>query len=192
MKRHQRHRGSSQAAVRARNERFVEAYFATGENATQAYLAVNPKVTTGSAAVEGHKLLKLPKIQQAIEERRQELRRRFALTADRVLQELERVSFFTAKKLVDAKGQQIPLHKLDDDTAAALAAVEMEVQANGTTLTRWRPFDKVAALEKAAKILRLYDKPPPPPPDEELEQDEEEVARRLAFWLAKRQKQLTV
>ncbi len=173
----------------AKIERFVEAYFANSENQTRAYLAVNPNVTYGTAAVEGHRLIKNPKVHAMIEKRRAEMRAQYALTAERVFQELGRLSYFDPRKLVDADGRPIPLHKLDDDTAAALAAIELEMKGEGkdaVAVTRWRPFDKISALEKAVKILRLYDKPPPPPPDEEgrqVAEDPRETARRMAFLL---------
>lgn len=181
-----RHSGTSKAAIRERNERFVKAYLAKGENATEAYLAIKPDVARNSAATEGYKLLKLPEIQRAIEQYRAEQRQRFALTADRVLEELARVAYFTPKRLVDEQGKPIPLHRLDDATASALAAIEIEARGDGAQVTRWRPHNKTDAIEKAAKILRLYDKPPPPPPadDGELAEDPRETARRLAFLLA--------
>ena len=184
-----RHNGTSKAAMRERNERFVNAYLSKGENATQAYLEIKPGVATNSAATEGYRLLKLPEIQRAIEQRRAEIRNRFALTAERVFQELGRVSYFDPRKLVDANGKPIPLHKLDDDTAAALSAIELEQRGEGkdaVAVTRWRPFDKMAALGRAVKILRLEDKPPPPPPDADGHQrteDPRELAKRVAFLL---------
>lgn len=191
--------GTSKATVRERHARFVEAYIAKGENATQAYLEINPGVTVGSAAVEGHRWLKLPKIQRAIEKLRAELRAKFALTTDRVIQELARMSYFNPKRLVDLNGKPIPLHRLDDDTAAALASVEIseiEVRGRGKNkvvvnrLVKGRPFNKSSALEKSIKILRLYDKPPPPPPDEAQVVDRKETVRLLAFLLREREHEI--
>jgi len=174
-------------STKERNARFVESYFAHRENATEAYLAVKPNVARNTAGAEGHKLLKIPEIHKAIERRRGEIRAQFALTAERVFQELGRLSYFDPRKLVDAQGKPIPLHLLDDDTAAALAAIELEMREDGkdvVSVTRWRPFDKVAALGKAVKILRLEDRPPPPPPDDlGLQQDPRELAKRMVYLL---------
>lgn len=192
-------RGTSKASARERHARFVEAYIAKGENATQAYLEVNPGVTVGSAAVEGHRWLKRPKIQKAIEKLRAELRAKFALTTDRVVQELARLSYFNPKRLVDAAGKPIPLHRLDDDTAAALAAVEIsEIETRGrgknrvvvNRLVKGRPFNKPIALEKSIRILRLYDKPPPPPPDEVPPVDRKDLVRRMAYLLHEREHEI--
>ena len=54
-------------------------------------------------------------------------------------------------------------------------------------INRWRSFDKISALEKAVKILRLYDKPPPPPPEDDglqhVDDPPSEIVRRVAFML---------
>lgn len=187
--------GTSKAAAHERKVRFAEAYITHAENATRAYLEVHPGVTYGTAATESHKLLKDPEVRKLVEERRAQLRQRFALTTDRVLQEQARVSYFNPKQMLDDRGRPIPLHKLPDDTAAALAAVEfVETKATGKgkdrvvtrKVTKVRPYNKVSALEKSIKILRLYDKPPPPPPDADgVQLDDREMARRMAFLLAK-------
>lgn len=184
----------TRSKTKERDARFVEAYFSSRENATEAYLAIKPHVTRQTAGVEGHRLLKIPRIHKAIEARRDALRAQFALTTDRVFQEHARISYFNPKKLVDAKGKSIPLHQLDDDTAAALANVditETEIRGKGknrvvvTRRIKTRPFNKPSTLREVSKILRLYDKPPPPPPDEAGHQVEDlsDTVRRLAFLL---------
>lgn len=187
--------GTGKASVRERNGRFVAAYIASGENATEAYLAIKPHVARNTAGAEGHKLLKLPEIHKAIEIERAKLRAKFALTTDRVVQEQARILYFNPKNLLDQYGKALPLHKVGDDTAAALSMIEIhetEVRGKGkdkVTVHRkmkHRPYNKVSALNMANKILRIYDKPPPPPPDELGEQrlqDPKETARRMAFLL---------
>lgn len=168
-------------STKERNARFVEAYFANRENATEAYLAVKPNVARNSAAAEGHKLLKIPEIQKAVEKRRAELRAQFALTSERAMQELARVAYFNPAKLL--KGGA--LDKIDDDTAAPLT-LELDGKGNVLKVRTPSPAAKNTAIEKAAKILRLYDKPPPPPPDEtgrQVLRDPREVAKRMAFLL---------
>lgn len=188
--------GTGQASVRERNGRFVKAYIAHGENATEAYLSIKPHVARTTAGVEGHRLLKLPQIQKAIAASRAALRAKFALTTDRVVQEQARIIYFNPKNLLDDKGKALPLHQVGDDTAAALSVVEFnetEVRGKGkdkVTIHRkvkHRPYNKVSALNMANKILRIYDKPPPPPPeaiDQPAEVDRSDLARRLAFVLA--------
>jgi phage terminase small subunit len=178
-------RGTSKAAAEERVARFVDAYFAEGENQTRAYLKIHPNVTYNTAATEGHRLLKDPKIHAAVEKRRAELRAKYALTSDRVIQEIARVGYFNPRRMFDDDGKGKKLHEIDDDTAAALT---LELDGNGNVLKARTPTPaaKNTALEKGVKILRLYDKPPPPPPDEMGKPqvyDPQETARRMAFLL---------
>lgn len=171
-------RPDSKAAYHAR---FVQAYIARGENGTQAVLAVKPNLTTGSAGVEATRLLKLANVQKAIEKARAELRAKFALTTDRVVQELCRVAYFNPSRVVGKK-----LAELDEDTAAPLT---LELDGDGKVLKVRTPppAAKNTAVKQAVKILRLEDKPPPPPPvDPSTEEhvDQRDVARRMAFLLA--------
>lgn len=193
-----KHHGSSKKSAKERNARFVQAYIANGENATAAYLVIKPGVARSTAGTEGHKLLKLPAIHAAIEAERAKLRAKFALTTDRVVQEQARIVYFQPKKLIDANGKPIPLHQLDDDTAAALSVVELEeteTRGKGKEKVvvhrkmKHRPYNKVSALNMVNKILRVYDKPPPPPPpppgSEPISADPKDTARRMAFLLAR-------
>lgn len=178
-------RGTSKKAALQRRRLFVDAYLAKGENATQAYMAVfGPGSSYDNQAVAASVLLKEPKVQQLIEQRRAELRAKFGLTTDRVYLEVGRVAYFNPKKLVDKEGRIIPLHELDDDTAAGLSAIEMsETLPDGTVReVRVRPHNKVSALDTASKILKLYDRPPPVAPDAEPV-DLREATRKLAFML---------
>ena len=188
--------GSSKKAAAERQARFVDAYLAHQENATRAYMAVFGTKNYNTAAVEAHRLLKHPNVIKMLEKRRAELRAKYALTSDRVMCELARVSYFNPKRLVDVNGKAIPLQRLDDDTAAALSSIEVvetEVTGKGaskmviTRRMKGRPFNKTTALEKSIRILRLYDKPPPPSPDEQPAEglDDKEVARRLLFVWAR-------
>lgn len=178
--------GKSKATVAAFQAAFVEAYIALGENATRAYLTVRPDVKETTGAVEGHRLLKIPKVQQAIEKRRAAIRARFALTTDRVMQELARVAYFNPQALTDEHGKTKQLHELSEDAAAALSLV-IDGKGNILQVRTPTPAAKNTAVEKAVKILRLYDKPPPPPPVDETgeQEDEREIARRAAFMLAR-------
>ncbi len=179
-------KGTSKASANERHARFVQTYIARGENATQAYLDISPKVTPGTAAVEGHRLLKLPKIQKAIEKARAELRAKFALTTDRVIQELARVAYFNPQRMAGEKGKAKQLHELDEDTAAALQ-IETDGDGNVLKVRSPAPSAKNTAVKQAVRILRLEDKPPPPPPEaaDGRVEDPRDTARRMAFLLAK-------
>lgn len=173
--------GQSKAAVAQREALFVEAYLRNKENGRVAAMEVG--IPEASARVTACRWLKRPSVQKLLEQRREGLRSKFALSTDRTMLELARVSYFNPKALFKADGTPKAIHELDDDTAAALAAIETETGENGT-LTRWRPFDKVAALEKVVKILRLYEEQPQTPEAPAIA-DTGETARRLAFLFAR-------
>lgn len=82
------------------------------------------------------------------------------ITVERVLRELARLAFFDIRKLVNRDGAPRPLHELDDDTAAALAGLEVcrvgnAVLGEGEVL-KFKIADKNSALEKLAKYLQMF------------------------------------
>lgn len=179
--------GTSKASAEAHALLFIEIYLSNRENATRAYMEAFGTENCNTAAVAAHHLLRDPKIQGVIEARRKEIRDRYKLTTERVMHELARVAYFNPKNMNDQDGRPLALHELDDDTAAALAAIEVEVGDDGTVrLARYRPFEKVTALDKASKILGLYEAPVAPEPESRGYETREELldtARRLAFLL---------
>jgi hypothetical protein len=179
-------RGQSKKAVEARLERFYEVCLANGENGTRAYMDVFEETNENVAGVSAHRLLKKPKAIEYLERRRKEIKARYALTTERLYQEVARLCYYDPGKLVDKNGKPLPIHEIDEDTRAALAAIEMEV-VDGRVTYRSRPHDKNAALEKGLKLVRAYDAPPPPPPDEDGKQpvDVQQTTMRIAFLLRK-------
>ncbi len=170
------------------HERFAIAYVALGDNAAQAYLKIRPNVKLTTAAVEGGKLLRNPYVAECIDKERARLKAKYALTSERVLAEHAKLAFFDPKKLVDENGEPIPLHLLDDDTAAALGAIELRsMEVNGDVVVkkihRFKPYSKPAVLALVNRILHLEDKPPEEP--EGAPVDHMDLARRMAFRLAK-------
>lgn len=179
--------GSSKAGALERRARFIEVYVANGENATRAYMEAFGCENEKTAGTEGWKLLKQPEIHEGIEARRKAMRARYQLTTERVMQEIARIAYYNPKRLLDENGNLKALKDIDDDTAAAISAIEFE----GGNVLRLRPHSKNEALQKAVKILRLEDAPPPPPPDESGRVvDAKETAKWIAFVLAKNAKKL--
>lgn len=179
--------GTSKASVRERNQRFLDAYLSNGENATEAYLVIKPHVSRRTAGAEGHKLLKLPEIQAAIEKRRAELRHDARLNTETVVQNFMRTAAFDARWVMDANGKPLPVHKLPDVAAGAVA---LDIKRNGKgklvvdKVRTPRASERNSANDKAARMLRLYDAPPPEPPAHQATEDEmKEAARRMIFML---------
>lgn len=153
--------GTSKAEAAERRMKFIEALIANGGNATQA--AVQAGFSAKTADQQGSRLLKDVKVQAELEARRQKLRERFQLTTENVLQEVARISFFDPRSLLDSKGNLRNINDLDEDTARAIASVEVTEEFSGRGESRQsigftkkvRVFDKNAALDKAMKHLGL-------------------------------------
>lgn len=165
MKKKSKH-GSSKAATDQRRTLFVEAYIANGQNGTQA--AISAGYSPKTAHAQACRLLKRAEILAAIKARLDAGLTAASLTTDRVLQELSRIALFDPRKLFHEDGSMKQLRELDDDTAAALASVELAVTkgagSNGKPsllddgTLKFRFTDKNAALEKAMKYHGLFDK----------------------------------
>lgn len=150
--------------VAERRTAFVEAYLQNGGNATQAALAAgfSPK----TAYVSGHRQLKHDQVRAQIEQRQAELRKKFELTTETLLNNLRQAVMFDPRKLYDENGALKPVTELDDDTAMALTGLEQcdEFEGRGaarkwvgiTKKLKW--LDKNVARDQANKILGLYEK----------------------------------
>lgn len=156
--------GTSKASAADKRKAFVEAYFANNENGTQA--AITAGFAEKSAGVTAAKLLKDPRVLAEIERRRAELRSKLEITTERILKERARLAFFDPRKLFDSTGRPIPIQELDDDTAAALAGLDVMEEFEGSGKERvfvgytkkYKLADKGSSLSALEKIQGMYEK----------------------------------
>ena len=81
------------------------------------------------------------------------------------MKERARLAFYDPRKLFDANGQPIPIHELDDDTAAALAGLDVLEEYEGTGKDRkfvgytkkYKLPDKNSSLTALEKIKGMYE-----------------------------------
>lgn len=75
---------------------------------------------------------------------------------ENMLAQISAVANFDPRKLYDAEGNRIPVHLLDDETAAAVARINAGVIGNvhGDVI----PYDKMKAVDMAMKHLGAYEK----------------------------------
>ncbi len=82
------------------------------------------------------------------------------VTVERVIREIARIGFFDIRKLVNSDGTPKPLHELDDDTAAAIAGLEVARVGNDLVgvgeVLKFKIADKNSALEKLGKHLKIF------------------------------------
>ena len=140
-----------------KQRRFVNEYL-IDLNATQA--AIRAGYSPKTAYSHGDRLLKDIEIKKLIGERMSDREQRTEITQDRVLQELAKLAFLDIRKAFDSDGALKGIHELDDDTAAAVAGldvIEMSSEDDKTCrLKKVKLSDKRAALELIGRHLGMY------------------------------------
>ena len=147
-----------------KQEAFCQSYLETG-NASEAYRqsydasAMKPE-TVNRAAKE---LIDNPKIAARIAKLENDRLKRHQVTVDRVVAEFSRLAFLDIRKAFDEEGHLKPVQELDDDTAAAIAGLEVEDLWEGRGESRERVgrlhkiklSDKKGALDSLSKYLGI-------------------------------------
>ncbi len=151
------------AGLTDKQRRFVDEYL-VDLNATQA--AIRAEYSEKTAYSQGQRLLKNVEIQAAIQQRQKELSKKTSITQERVLLEYAKIAFFDPRKLFQDNGQPKDITTLDDDTAGALAGLDVLEEYEGRGRDRefvgytkkYKIADKLRALEALGKHLGLFDK----------------------------------
>jgi len=130
-------------------------------NATQA--AERAGYSKRTANEQGARLLANVSVRSHIDKRREKQSENVGLTAERTIKEAMRLAFFDVRKLVDADGNPIPINKLDDDTAAAIAGLDIQEVKLGeggaiAVVKKYKIADKNSAIERLFKHLGLFEK----------------------------------
>jgi phage terminase small subunit len=131
------------------------------KNATRAHKAAYCSKSDNTAAVEGHKLLRKPKIKAYISNKLEKVSKKAEITLERVLQEYGRIAFSDIRKIYDENSALKPIADLDDDSAAALAGIEVTEETDWkdgnkivTGLTKKiRIHNKISALDSICKVM---------------------------------------
>lgn len=128
-------------------------------NATQA--AIRAGYAEKAAQEQGARLLSFAMVKQAIEVGMAERAARTEITADRVLTELGKLAFLDIRKAFNADGSMKPLDQFDDETAAAIAGLEVyeELDPDGVVVLgrvkKLKLSDKISALTLLARHLGM-------------------------------------
>jgi phage terminase small subunit len=151
----------------AKQAQFAVAYIRVG-TATRAYREVYaPKKMSDKTVNEAaSRLVKNSKVAARISELVQPAMNAANLTADRTVREVTRIAFSDARRLFREDGTLKRPDEWDDDTAAAVAGIEVTEEFEGRGKDRRligytkkiKLWDKNAALDKAAKHLGLYER----------------------------------
>lgn len=144
-----------------KQQRFVEEYL-IDLNGAQA--AIRAGYSPKTAQEQSSRLLSNVKVAEAVAAAKQERAERTGITADRVLLELARLGLSDVRKLFTDDGELRRVTDLDDDTAAAVASVEVvtkpgEIDEDGNRTVEYvhkvKLWDKNSALDKIAKHLGM-------------------------------------
>ena len=136
--------------------RFVDEYL-IDLNATQA--AIRAGYSAKTAEWIGPQLLGKTHVQERINSAQRERSARTGITADRVLKEIARVAFADPRMVMSWGPNGVTLRdssELSDDAAAAVAEVSETWSESGGS-RKVKMHDKIAALEKLARHVGLYD-----------------------------------
>lgn len=156
--------GTSADATNQRRAAFIEAYLINGRNGTQAAITAGFSAKTAAAAAS--RLLNDSKISVLVAERTEIINTAAELTSENVMREIRRLALFDPRRLFKADGALVPIHELDDDTAAGIASLEQDEITEGFgkeavkigVTKKIKLWDKVRALDMAAKNLGLFEK----------------------------------
>lgn len=143
--------GTSKASAADRRIAFVDAYLSNNCNATQAAIAVG--YSPVNARRQGYRLVTDVHITALLDKKRAEIAASTGLNTEAIIREIGRLCISDVRKLVDKNGQTLLPHELDADTAAAISSFEVGFDGS----VKYKFADKGSALEKAAKILGLYE-----------------------------------
>lgn len=130
-----------------------------GFNATRAAIAAG--YSENSAHDIGSENLRKPEIQNYLKVKQDKLAIKHDITLDKVVKEYSKIAFHDIRKCFDESGDLIPIHELDEDTAGAIAGMEVYEEkgaAGDETFTsaktkKIKILDKRAALDSLCKVL---------------------------------------
>ncbi len=143
-----------------KQKRFCEEYI-IDLNGTRAYKAAYTSVKKDeTAAANAARLLRYAKVQEYIQKLKDERSKRTEITADMVLKEYAKLAFLNPKQFFNDDGSLKPISELDDDTAAAIAGLEVkdlfDKEGPIGTLHKLKIADKKGALDSIAKHLGMF------------------------------------
>lgn len=141
---------------------FVAEYLANGMNATEA--AKSAGYSAKTAHSQGPRLLDNVEVAAAIDAKINKTLGKLDITAEKVLQEIAKMAFLDPRKLFASDGSLIPIHELDDHTAASVAGLEVNELFEGQgeqkhaygLCKKIKIADKGQNLERLGKHLKLF------------------------------------
>lgn len=132
-----------------KQEKFCQEYL-IDLNATQA--AIRAGYSEKTAYATGHENLRKPDIQERLSKLRKGLEENTEVTQERIIKELSRIAFLDIRKFFNEDGSLKQITELDDDTAAAIAGMDVSV------LTKLGNDNSKEVLKEFVKKIKSVDK----------------------------------
>lgn len=124
--------------------------------------AIRAGYSKKTAAETASRLLRNPQIQARIAELSEKILEKCDVTAERVMRELAAIAFSDPRKLFNERGELVPVHQLDDATAASIAGIEVETHWEGKGedavpihVRKIRRWDKNTSLKVLAEHFKI-------------------------------------
>ena len=141
-----------------KQQRFVEEYL-IDFNATQAAIRAGYSVKT--ATEMGYENLTKPQIAEAVDKGKAEAAERAKLSVDDVVNQYKRFAFSDLRKFFNKDGTLKSIHELDDDTAQALAGMDIAELISGKdgpiiNTKKIKVVDKLKALDSIARHFGMF------------------------------------
>ena len=148
-----------------RNRKFCDEYL-VDFNGKQA--AIRAGYSKRRAEVTAAELLSSTEVQKYLQLKKQKIIEKLEISQERTMKEIARLAFSDVRKLFNGNGGLIDPSNLDDDTAAAIASVEVFEEFDGRggereqigVTKKVKLWDKTKALEMLAKHFKIYSDAP--------------------------------
>jgi phage terminase small subunit len=153
-------------------------------NAARAARAAGYSAKTSDSA--GARLLRYPAIKAAVEAGKAKIAAAIDVDKEWIVKRLMRVADADIRRCFREDGSLRPVHELDDNAAAAIAAIEVIIDETGgkrakitSRTAKVRLRDSVRALEALAKYKGMYTDAPLIPPADPMTDAKRQEALRL-------------
>lgn len=137
-----------------KQERFCEEYL-IDMNAKQA--AIRAGYSEKTAEVQASRLLSKAKVQKMVQEKRERLSKKLGISQEMVLEGYRKLAFYDVRKFYNKNGNLLDVTELDDETAFALAAIEITEEKTMNVVTGYtkkiKMTDRKGALDSICKVL---------------------------------------
>lgn len=142
-------------------EKFAQ-LVAEGNNQSAAYRKAYPKSQhwkDTAVNVAGAKMMALGNVSGRVAALRKEVSEKSVVSQESVIKELQRIAFFDIRKLFNVDGTLKRVTELDDDTAAAIASIEVvDIGADGQLVLskKFKTSEKLKALDLIGTHLGMF------------------------------------